>query len=212
MFLLELCTRPTYNLNSSSFSSIFLCWSFWLRLSNVDGESENLQSYCQMLRNMVSNPCRMIMPYRQSLTIQLINLHYVTNIMPSPWVFLRLVVNISMPGPSLTWGGINMSWRPPRIRTINMSRRPSWVRTWGWTLQRVEVLPAEVQVLPDGKNLIFYWSHWAGSMVSLHMYLIMSWKFSLLANIRPDFSDHTVIEQLVDGSTTCALYGNFGKM
>ena len=45
-----------------------------------------------------------------------------------------------------------------------------------------------------------------------HMYLIMSWKFSLLANIRPDFSDHTVIEQLVDGSTTCALYGNLGIM
>ena len=116
-------------------------------------------------------------------------------IMPSPWVFLRLKVDISMPGPSLTWGRIHMSWRPPRIRTINMSWRPSWVRTWGWTLRRVEVLPAEVQVLPDGKNSIFYWSHWAGSMVSLH--LIMSWKFSLMANIRPNFSDNTVTEPLI---------------
>ena len=109
VFLLELCTRSTYNLNSSSFSSIFLCSSFWLRLSNVDGELETLQSYCQMLRNMQSNPCRMIMPYRQSLSILLTNLQYVTNTMPSPWVFLRLKVDISMPGPSLTWGRIHMS-------------------------------------------------------------------------------------------------------
>ena len=45
VFLLELCPISTYNLNSSSFSSIFLCCSFWLRLSIVDGELEILQSY-----------------------------------------------------------------------------------------------------------------------------------------------------------------------
>ena len=45
VFLSELCPISTYNLNSSSFSSIFLCCSFWLRLSNVDGELEILQSY-----------------------------------------------------------------------------------------------------------------------------------------------------------------------